>query len=77
MWMTIWTVTIAMALGFSFLATLLKDGATFAGMSANNPKRTLASPQGQLADQSSSGATTPLSGKSGHQQNSPTGRRSP
>jgi hypothetical protein len=29
MWMTIWTVTIAMALGFSVLATLLKDGATF------------------------------------------------
>ena len=27
--MTIWTVTIAMALGFSVLATLLKDGATF------------------------------------------------
>ena len=41
MWMTIWTVTIAMALGFSVLATLLKDGATFAGMSANNPKRTV------------------------------------
>jgi hypothetical protein len=29
MWMTIWTVTIATALGFSVLATLLKDGATF------------------------------------------------
>jgi hypothetical protein len=29
MWMTICTVTIAMALGFSVLATLLKDGATF------------------------------------------------
>jgi hypothetical protein len=29
MWMTIWTVTIAMALGFAVLATLLKDGATF------------------------------------------------
>jgi hypothetical protein len=29
MWITIWTVTIAMALGFSVLATLLKDGATF------------------------------------------------
>ena len=40
MWMTIWTVTIAMALGFSVLATLLKDGATFVGISANNPKRT-------------------------------------
>ena len=29
MWMTIWSVTIAMALGFSVSATLLKDGATF------------------------------------------------
>jgi hypothetical protein len=29
MWMTIWTLAIAMALGFSVLATLLKDGATF------------------------------------------------
>jgi len=29
MWMTIWTLTIAMALAFSVLATLLKDGATF------------------------------------------------
>ena len=41
MWMTIWTVTIAMALGFSVLATLLKGGATFVGISANNPKRTV------------------------------------
>ena len=56
MWMTIWTVTIAMALGFSFLATLLKDGATFAGMSANNPKRTLS--LRPIGRQSSSGATS-------------------
>ena len=55
MWMTIWTVTIAMALGFSVLATLLKDGATFVGMSANNPKRTL-SPR-PIGRQSSSRAT--------------------
>ena len=56
MWMTIWTMTIAMALGFSVLATLLKDGATFVGMSANNPKRTL-SPR-PIGRQSSSGATS-------------------
>jgi len=64
MWMTIWTVTIAMALGFSVLATLLKDGATFVGMSANNPKRTL-SPR-PIGRQSSSGATS-LSDKSDYQ----------